>query len=199
MTFLIPSFTSLEASAPRGPRYDGQAMSLAQFEQWEPLQRDGFKYEWNNGRLEAEASLKLSETKIYRNMTRAFATTESYSRGWEMIGEVELYLACVNRVRRPDLCVLRLDQIDNPSPSGTVVPVFVAEIISPFNTVLQIERKTRDYFRAGVRVVWHIYPNLGEVRVWTSPKDIDVCSDMDLCNAQPAVSDFQMKARTVFR
>ena len=55
-----------------------------------------------------------------------------------------------------------------------------------------------EYFSVGVQVVWHIYPQLKEVRIFTSPKKIQVCSDVDICTAKPALSDLEIEANHLF-
>ncbi len=183
---------------PPAPRYDGVSMSLEAYRNWEPIEPDGFKYEWNDGVLEAEESMKLPETRIYRNINRQFVATDSYHKGTELIAEVECFFPAINKVRKPDICALRKDQIENPASPASSVPAFVIEIISPSNASQEVERKMREYFQAGVRVVWHIYPALDEVRVYSSPKLITVCTGDDFCTAAPAFEDFAITANAVF-
>lgn len=53
-----------------------------------------------------------------------------------------------------------------------VAPDLVAEILSPSNTVMEMSRKLRDYFRAGVRLVWVIDPETRGVVVHTADAPI---------------------------
>jgi Uma2 family endonuclease len=46
-----------------------------------------------------------------------------------------------------------------------VAPDLAVEILSPSNTVVEMSRKLRDYFRAGVRLVWVIDPQTRSVAV----------------------------------
>jgi hypothetical protein len=41
-----------------------------------------------------------------------------------------------------------------------------------------------------VQVLWHIYPENGEVYVYTGRKTVQICSDDDLCSAAPVPEDF---------
>jgi Uma2 family endonuclease len=55
-----------------------------------------------------------------------------------------------------------------------VVPDLAVEVLSPGNRTVEDAAKVDDYFRAGVRAVWVIYPTLGKVYVYESPTRINV-------------------------
>ena len=48
-------------------------------------------------------------------------------------------------------------------PIPQVVPTLVIEVLSQSNTSAEMERKRREYFEAGVRVVWLVDPEAGTV------------------------------------
>jgi Uma2 family endonuclease len=50
-----------------------------------------------------------------------------------------------------------------------LAPDLAVEVISPSNTAREMARKRREYFRAGTRLVWQVYPDRKEVEVYTSP------------------------------
>jgi Uma2 family endonuclease len=60
-------------------------------------------------------------------------------------------------------------------PIFSVVPDLAVEILSPSNTVREMERKLREYFTAGTRLVWIVDPATSTARVYTSPVDCSVC------------------------
>ena len=45
------------------------------------------------------------------------------------------------------------------------------EILSEGNTEAEMNRKLRDYFQAGVRVVWYIEPKTRAARVYTTASE----------------------------
>ncbi len=103
------------------------------------------------------------------------------------------------QMRIPDLAFFTDDQIiasatDTPEP----IPAFVAELISPSDKATHIEKKVLEYFTAGVQVIWHIYPNLKMVRVFTSPKLSATCFAGDTIDARPAIPDLQLTVDTLF-
>jgi len=50
-----------------------------------------------------------------------------------------------------------------------LVPDLAVEIISRHNTREEMDRKLLDYFAAGVRLVWYVYPATREVHIYASP------------------------------
>ena len=55
-----------------------------------------------------------------------------------------------------------------------IVPDMAIEIVSPSNTADHVQEKIHEYFAAGVRRVWVVYPRQQEVYVYASPTEIEV-------------------------
>lgn len=78
-----------------------------------------------------------------------------------------------NLVRLPDVCFISRDRFpagklpDGPIPD--LVPDLAVEVLSKSNTKAEMDRKLREYFEAGVRVVWMVDPKSRAVRVHTGP------------------------------
>jgi Uma2 family endonuclease len=51
-----------------------------------------------------------------------------------------------------------------------VVPDLAVEVLSPSNTKAEMARKRREYFQAGVRLVWEVDPRARTVAVFDSPE-----------------------------
>lgn len=88
-----------------------------------------------------------------------------------------------NQVRIPDVSFVTWDRL---KPSGfpkvavpRVAPDLAVEIISPGNTAAEMDRKLRDYFEAGVRLVWYIYPETKEVHVFTAVEEKTILGEHD--------------------
>ena len=54
-----------------------------------------------------------------------------------------------------------------------IVPEIVVEVISPSETPRMINRRLKQYFAAGVKEAWLIYPETHEVEIWTGPTPPD--------------------------
>jgi hypothetical protein len=54
----------------------------------------------------------------------------------------------------------------------------MVEIISPSNSADEVIDKVDEYFRAGTRLVWVIYPNAQRVYVYTLPTDVTAIDNL---------------------
>ncbi len=62
--------------------------------------------------------------------------------------------------------------------------------ISPNDRATKVSRKVQEYFQAGVKVVWNIYPALGEVHVFESATAAQICMGDARCSAEAALPGF---------
>lgn len=77
------------------------------------------------------------------------------------------------RIRFPDVAFVSWDQF----PAGKVpddaindaIPALAIEVISESNTAAEMDKKLVDYFRAGVALVWLVYPETQSAEVYKSP------------------------------
>src|SRR5207253_10330580 len=72
-------------------------------------------------------------------------------------------------VRGPDVAFIRAERIPSRAKDGFLegAPDLVVEIVSPSNTAAEMTRKVKDYFSAGARLVWLVYPRRNLVIVHT--------------------------------
>lgn len=84
-------------------------------------------------------------------------------------------------VRGPDVAFISWERLPGRKPPTdaypTIVPDLVIEIISAGNTRAEMARKRREYFQAGVRLVWMIDPLRRSVAVFTSVTESTVLQD----------------------
>ena len=59
-------------------------------------------------------------------------------------------------------------------PVWDMVPDLAIEVISQSDSAFQVQDKIHDYFEAGVRQVWVIYPKRAEVYVYSSPRQVQI-------------------------
>lgn len=79
-----------------------------------------------------------------------------------------------DQVRFPDVAFIAYDRIpegaDPATPVANWIPSLAVEVLSASNTKAEMTRKLRDYFEAGVELVWYVDPSDRTVRVYHSPK-----------------------------
>ena len=164
--------------------------TLEEFMVWEP--NDGYTYEWNDGEIIRFESMKKKHLLILRTFSRLFINTKAFQQGGELISEQDVWLTGI-QMRRPDLAFFSGEQIDNSQSSeDEPIPAFAIEIVSPTDDATKVEEKLVEYFKCGVQVVWHVYPENQVVYVYTSRKNVNICTEDDLCSAQPVLPDFEI-------
>ncbi|MFQ3599195.1 MAG: Uma2 family endonuclease [Chloroherpetonaceae bacterium] len=179
------------------PKYNGKKMPLERFMDFKP--EDGFKYEWNNGFLEArEKMIKPSELYILKNLLQAFQATSSFEEG-DMLFTETVCPVSEGKYRIPDISFLTKAQIDEAREGKPPVASFLIELVSESDKVSYYDQKLEEYFSAGVQCVWLISPIHKKVSIFTSPKDVRICTDDDRCSASPAIEDFQLSVNQIFQ
>ena len=171
-------------------------MSIERFRQWRP--RDGWKYDWNDGKISKYKKM-VSEKQRYivRNVERAFHKTNTYAQGHDLIAESEMAYDD-KRYRIPDMAFYTYEQTKAAAQGQHTIASFVIEIISDSDYAKDIETKLWEYFKNGVEVVWHIMPYQKLVKVYTSPRDVSICLEEDICSAKPALTDFEITVNQIF-
>ena len=86
--------------------------------------------------------------------------------------------------RRPDLAFVSYDRWPRKRPipddaAWDVVPDLAIEVISPSNLAVDVLVKVGEYFRAGVRRVWVIYPRDEQIYVYESPTQVRILTRAD--------------------
>ena len=77
-------------------------------------------------------------------------------------------------VRGPDVAYASWDRIPGrrfpTDPIAGFAPDLAVEVLSPSNTAAEMARKRREYFEAGVRLVWEVDPASRTVAVFDAPE-----------------------------
>jgi len=168
--------------------------TLEEFLIWEP--NDGFKYEWNDGELIKFTGMKKKQYYIYDVLNLLFIE-KGYYRIGSLMAEPDVMLTGI-QMRRPDIAYFTREQVYQGRDGVDVIPEFVVEIISETDQLYKIEDKLTEYFMAGVKVVWNIVPSHEIVYVYTSRKNVKICTDVDVCSAAPVLPDFEIKVNEMF-
>jgi Uma2 family endonuclease len=155
----------------------------------------GVKYEFNNGIIEKTGSFQRSEIYVYSNILRVFRFTKAFSEGAVIVSEVETWTS-ETQFRKPDISFWIHQQIIEEMES---VPLFAIEVISKNDAINVVNNKVLEYFKSGVQVLWHIFPEQRMVYVFTSPSHITVCFEDDICSAAPVLEDFEISVNGIFK
>jgi len=158
---------------------------------------DGFKYELNNGKIEKTTKMNQIQISILNILMRLFVQTKTYRDGGIFAPETDMKTIQA-QLRRPDLAIYFANQEIKMVNGENQIAPWVGEVISPTDVAERINKKLIEYFAAGVKVVWHIYPTSEQVRVFTSLDDVTICRGKRICSAKPALDDFEISAEAIF-
>ncbi len=104
-------------------------------------------------------------------------------------------------VRAPDVAFvsrsrMRVDEI--PDSFVSLAPDLVVEVVSPGDTRREVREKVEDWLRAGVRLVWIIYPGTRTAMVYRSLDDVTNLTEDDFLDGGDVVPGFSYRIRDFF-
>ncbi len=105
--------------------------------------------------------------------------------------------------RRPDLSFVSYDRwprtMSVPSEDGwPVVPDLAVEVVGPSYSAIEIKRKIREYFAAGVRMVWVVYPDETLIEAYNSPTTIRILDRSGTIEGGDILPGFQLALTELF-
>jgi Uma2 family endonuclease len=154
---------------------------------------DGVLVEKTMGYLESLLALAIAHA------LRTFVR----SRGLGIVLGADGMLRILPRqVRIPDVCFINwtrfpggeLPQVQIPA----VAPDLAVEILSPGNTVGEMQRKLDDYFAAGVRLVWYVDPAARRATAYTAAGLGTTYSEADSLSGGEVLPGFALSLRDLF-
>jgi Uma2 family endonuclease len=105
--------------------------------------------------------------------------------------------------RRPDVVFISGERwpLGRRAPkrdAWDLVPDLMIEIVSPNNSAAEVVEKVEDYFRAGARLVWVVYPIQGVVHVFETPRTAHVLRRDDVLDGGDVLPGFTLPLATLF-
>jgi Uma2 family endonuclease len=105
--------------------------------------------------------------------------------------------------RRPDVAFVSAERwslkLQVPaSETWDVVPDLTVEVISESNSANAVARKIDEYFKAGVRTVWVIYPITNKIYVYDSPTQVRILQLGDELNGEGIIPGFHVPLSALF-
>ncbi len=117
-------------------------------------------------------------------------------------GEAGMIKLFPGEVRIPDVSFISWQRLPGGQiprePIPLLSPDLVVEIISQGNTSQEMELKLREYFEAGVSVVWYVYPNRRVVIVYTSVTDSVEISENQSLGGGDVLPGFSLPLANLF-
>jgi Uma2 family endonuclease len=105
-------------------------------------------------------------------------------------------------VRIPDISFVRWENLPHralpTAPIPDLVPDLAVEVLSEGNTPAEMQRKLKEYFLAGVKLVWFVEPDQRTVRVFAAPdRSVTLTAD-DTLDGGDVLPGFTLPVKQVF-
>jgi Uma2 family endonuclease len=110
----------------------------------------------------------------------------------------------VDRNRRPDVAFVSAQTIANaPAQQGSenawaVLPELMVEVISPNDIAEEIMERSTEYFAAGTKLVWVVYPTQQLVYVYESPRQVRILGAADELDGGTVLPGFRIPIASLF-
>lgn len=105
-------------------------------------------------------------------------------------------------VRAPDVSFISWERLPGRKLPKKPIPKLAidlaVEVLSKGNTRAEMDRKLREYFDAGVRLVWYIDPRKRVVRVFAGPDRPTILRDGDSLDGGDVLPGFVLPLKTLF-
>ncbi|MFL6258542.1 MAG: Uma2 family endonuclease [Thermoanaerobaculia bacterium] len=145
------------------------------------------------GRVHGKSEARLA--------ARLLTYVENHDKGEVLTGEIGIYIRRnPDTVRAADIAFISHGRLARCKAEGylDVAPEIVVEVLSPDDRMSRVQEKLRDYFSAGVQVVWVVDPTLRRVLVHRSLTEVTVLDDRRSLTDEDLLPGFSVPVSDLF-
>jgi Uma2 family endonuclease len=109
-----------------------------------------------------------------------------------------------DRNRRPDVAFVAAETIAlAPAQPGSdnawaILPELMVEVVSPRDLAEEVMERIDEYFAAGTKLVWVVYPTWRLVYVYTSPHSVRILRETDELDGGNVLPAFRLPIESLF-
>jgi Uma2 family endonuclease len=165
---------------------------------------DDLLYEVVDGRI-VEKRMSARETEIASLLVEFLAPFLRMHRLGKAVAEMLFRINSETDLRRrPDVAFVSHNRwpFNRRIPKVVpwdMIPDLAVEVISESNSAYEVQKKLHDYFDAGVRRVWVVYPDQAEVYVYSSPKQVVIIGLGQELDGGDLIPGFTLPVATLFQ
>jgi Uma2 family endonuclease len=164
-------------------------------------------YEIVDGQRIEKPPMSAYSVGVASRLIRKLGRFADDNESGEVVGEMLFRLPLredAYRNRRPDVAYVSAERwpSDRPIPikdnAWDVVPDLAIEVMSPHDLAEASFHKVLEYFQAGVRLVWVVYPEERHVFVYESPTRVQILTSGDSLDGGTVLPGFQTPLNPLF-
>jgi Uma2 family endonuclease len=184
------------------PPPNGHTWTIADLD---ALVDDGHRYELVEGELQMMTPASPQQGRYASRITVDLgAFVEKHDLGEVYVAEPGFALEPdpQGTVRAPDVAFVAKERIPKPGQTRgfwPLAPDLAVEIISPSETAYSVETKVAEYLRAGVRLIWLVYPETQVVVEFAAGWQVRRLTKGDTLDGGAVVPGFTMALTRLFR
>lgn len=177
-----------------------QLITADQFLHWP---KDGLRHELVKGEVRTMPPCGGEHGAVEMNLAASLAQHVRSNRlGVVFGGETGFLLARdPDTVRAPDIAFVRQERVPATGIPRTFwpgPPDLAVEVMSPGDTVFEVEEKVHEWLAAGTAMVWVVNPRRRTVTIYRSPTSATILTANDILDGQDVVPGFNCRVTEVF-
>jgi Uma2 family endonuclease len=164
---------------------------------------DGYRYELIAGELRKMSPAGWKHGMVAGRLHGRLARhIEQHSLGEVFEGETGFLLASdPDTVRAPDVAFVRRERIAAEASSEAFwpgAPDLAVEVVSPGDTIHEVDDKVKTWLDAGARMVWVVDPKWRSVTVYRATDRVRILTENDELSGEDVVEGFRVNVRDLF-
>ena len=167
------------------------------------MRDDGFRYELVKGELRKMTPAGFKHGKVVANLTGPLTIyVRANNLGVVLGAETGFKIGSdPDTVRAPDVAFVRMERILATGETDKFwpgPPDLAVEVLSPRDTVYEVEEKVANWLTAGFSMVWVVNPKERTLHVHRFNKTIHRLSEKDLLDGQDVLPGFHLSITEIF-
>jgi len=160
-------------------------------------------FELNNGEIiEMTPPATVHNYIVMRVSNSLYNFVEAHDLGF-VFGDNTGYALSKWRLVMPDVSFISKSRLTFPLPQIIPsAPDLAIEVISPSNTIIEMNQKIEDYLIHGTKIVWVIYPETQTVDVWHQLEDKTLTKNkfgiQDTLSGEDVLPNFTLPVAKIF-
>jgi Uma2 family endonuclease len=166
------------------------------------LQHDGVRYELIDGELKQMSPAGYEHDVVVMKLSgRLNQYVETHNLGLVSGAETGFMLSHnPDTVRAPDISFVRRERLPEPLPRGYFdgPPDLAVKVVSPGDTVYEVESKVAAWLAASARAVWVVTPPRRTVTLYRDTGPATLLGENDELTGEDVVPGFSCPVKAIF-